>query len=474
MSNNSMSNTLTFTNNIPPIIIICYNNWKYVNNTIYQITKVNKNYKDNIIILDNKSNEQDTINFLTKTDIKVIFNNANHGPRINQWNNTHIFNILPDIFIHTDADLQFNQNLPSNFIEIMVELAEKYNTARFGFALDISDHEKMYTGTYNEGVSIYEWEKQLWEKRVDNSDYEIYQHGVDTTFSVVRKNGPFTYDMRIAGDFTCKHLPWYVENPFLNIYDNYLLYYSSNYWSTMKNLFTNSYKENFLHINKNNIPIFIRKRSNDKNLWFWDQVYANWENQRINLLDSYLSKNKIFIDIGAWIGTTCIYASRKSQYVYAIEADKYALKDLEQNCKDNCDNVMLIKDALYNKDTVNELYFGKNRNFPGCSHNDSTTCLQLEQDYDDSYKVETITLETLIRNNKINPTDISIIKVDIEGGEEYVLEDLYNFYSNYNVPICVGLHIDWWKDKNLDRFTFLTQNQKNYMLSNRFGYIVFN
>jgi hypothetical protein len=40
---------------------------------------------------------------------------VNNGPWINETTNIHIYNDLPDQFIITDPDLQFNKNLPLNF-----------------------------------------------------------------------------------------------------------------------------------------------------------------------------------------------------------------------------------------------------------------------------------------------------------------------------------------------------------------------
>ena len=48
-----------------PIVIICYNNYKYVENTLKQIASINKDYYTNIIILNNmmqtKSSKQHEI-----------------------------------------------------------------------------------------------------------------------------------------------------------------------------------------------------------------------------------------------------------------------------------------------------------------------------------------------------------------------------------------------------------------------------
>lgn len=69
--------------------------------------------------------------------------------------------------------------------------------------------------------------------------------------------------------------------------------------------------------------------------------------------------------------------------------------------------------------------------------------------------------QIVILDEKINPTEISLIKVDIGSGEEYILKDLHNLHSVNKVPLYVNFHYDEWNDKNLDRFEFLTQRQKD-------------
>ena len=60
-----------------PIIIICYNNYLYVKNTLLQILKINKDYYKNIIIVNNNSTCINTKNFLNTTDLNVINNVSN-------------------------------------------------------------------------------------------------------------------------------------------------------------------------------------------------------------------------------------------------------------------------------------------------------------------------------------------------------------------------------------------------------------
>ena len=105
--------------------------------------------------------------------------------------------------------------------------------------------------------------------------------------------------------------------------------------------------------------------------------------------------------------------------------------------------------------------------------NDSTS--QLYHDNDEPpeyYFVDTITLESIITNYQINPSEIGLIKVDIEGGEENILNDLNDIYTKYKIPIYVSFHLTWWNDKNLDRFEWLSDTIKNQIQADPFGSIL--
>lgn len=214
-----------------PIIIVSYNNYKYVDNTVKQLRAINEEYLASIIIMDNCSTCEKTIEYLKNTPCKVIYNKENKGPWVNSSINSHIYNEMPDEFILTDADLQFNPNLPKNFVEILSELSNKHNCSKIGFALDLSDYDKMYQCSYvcleenYKNLTIYEWEIQFWENRVTDDIYELYKADIDTTFSLINKKyEQNSKSLRIAGDFVAKHIPWYVENPILNAQELDTLY----------------------------------------------------------------------------------------------------------------------------------------------------------------------------------------------------------------------------------------------------------
>ena len=88
------------------------------------------------------------------------------------------------------------------------------------------------------------------------------------------------------------------------------------------------------------------------------------------------------------------------------------------------------------------------------------------------YLIETITIESIIKNYQINTSEISLIYVDIEGGEENILNELLNIYEKFNVPLYIRFYHSWWKDQNLDRFS-LSYKIKNKIISDPFTFILF-
>jgi len=82
--------------------------------------------------------------------------------------------------------------------------------------------------------------------------------------------------------------------------------------------------------------------------------------------------------------------------------------------------------------------------------------------------METITIESLISQYNINPNEISLIKVHIEGGEENILRQMYSIHKAHNINVYISFHYTWWVDKNLDRFEFLTDAQKTQIIKHPF------
>jgi hypothetical protein len=244
-----------------PIIIVCYNNYKYVKNTIDQLIRVNPGYKKSIIIMNNSSDDNETIEYLNSLDIRIK-TLPNKGPWVTPIDNADFYNELPDKFIISDPDLEFHPNLPTDFVSRMAELSDKYKTSKIGFSINMSDSDKMYPGEYMR--SVIEWESKFWQNRISDDNYELYSADIDTTFSLINKKYWLNSSIRIAGNFTCRHLPFYINNGVMSLKEEYDYYLRSKYSSLGKvflSYFNDNYKMNgngdIQKNNKNTILSFL-------------------------------------------------------------------------------------------------------------------------------------------------------------------------------------------------------------------------
>lgn len=199
------NNNYTLQNLGVPVYLIVYNLSYFVKNSVDQLKK----YTKNIHIIDNKSVYPKLLEYYDKEyDFFLHKMPANYGHLV--WMKQMYWQ-FPRIFAISDPDLQYNINLPSNFLNIMKDLTFEYKKGKVGFALDISDSHLFFKDpNYTDGVSIAEWESRFWLRKIDNPKYELYNAGLDTTFCVVNKSFPETNNaIRMGGDFTCKHIPWY-------------------------------------------------------------------------------------------------------------------------------------------------------------------------------------------------------------------------------------------------------------------------
>ena len=436
-----------------PILIVCYNNYKYVDNTVQQIIKINQDYEPYITIIDNQSDDEETKYYLKTTKTNVYYNVRNVGPWIRNDVNSDIYNAMPSKFILTDPDLEFNPNIPKNFVEILIQISDKYAGFKTGFALDISDFSEMYQCEYLQGKTIYQWEEGFYSNKIEDYEgYPIYRADIDTTFAVINKNnnGP---NIRVGGSFIAKHLPWYPKNKIYNEYENYCQSLKQKSYSTIRRVILQMTESKYQKYNINNQIILIPYYLNH----VYSEKISNSLNNQILLsfFDKYLRKNKTMIDIGAWMGLQSIYASNISEKVYSIEPDKESFRHLENTICIYNKNIIPIQKFLQTSKGA-RVFIGKKE---GTNLGDGNSILikNLESMIENLHfhSVETTDINSLLEENNIKPFDISLIHIDINGEEENCLESIYTLCKKYNLPLIVKIYYSEWKNKNLNRFKFL-------------------
>lgn len=127
---------------------------------------------------------------------------------------------------YTDSDIELNPSTPGEFIAILIEKAEKYGYNKVGLALrrdDLPDND--YANHYRW------WEERYWKNELEK---DVYDAHIDTTFCIIRHGQPFDYKaIRVAGNLTAKHVPWYTNFDDLSEEERYYLEQAKG-WSTYK------------------------------------------------------------------------------------------------------------------------------------------------------------------------------------------------------------------------------------------------
>ncbi len=165
---------------------------------------------------------------------------------------------------------------------------------------------------------------------------------------------------------------------------------------------------------------------------FWRKVSAgNWEPETFATLDAHLSADKDYLDIGAWIGPTVLYAARRARHVWCFEPDPVAYRHLVWNLELNgIRNVSAFGVALSDG-------FGVAR--MASAHGeagDSTSSLL----HDGSHGTDALTIGWTAFANAIDLSQVSLVKMDIEGAEYSVLPSLVPWLQETYPALLLSTH----------------------------------
>ncbi|MEO9168669.1 MAG: glycosyltransferase family A protein [Aestuariivirga sp.] len=202
-----------------PVVIPTFNNVTYCKNMIEQLRERGAL---EIIVFDNASTHKPMRKFLASPPkhVSVFAGAENLGP-FHAIMNPMCLALLPNYFCVTDPDLEFGSDMPNSFLRELAQLTHRFKVGKAGLALDISDRELMHQKEFPMATgpfTIWDWEKQFWKKSVGTTTGgdPIYRAPIDTTLAVYNKlyYRPKKYwdAVRVAGRYTCKHLPWYKSN----------------------------------------------------------------------------------------------------------------------------------------------------------------------------------------------------------------------------------------------------------------------
>jgi len=163
-----------------------------------------------------------------------------------------------------------------------------------------------------------------------------------------------------------------------------------------------------------NIRGFEFTINNKSSSWVWGTL-ESWDPETFN----WIEKNKggeIFWDVGAWIGPFSLFGSKLFDNVISFEPDWVAAKVLEDHINDNqLKNVTLVREGLYSDDTHVDF------SFIGGKFGDSLSSICHKNS--NSVKIKTLSITKAMELYG----DPDFLKIDIEGGEEFLIDDLVKY-----------------------------------------------
>lgn len=186
-----------------------------------------------------------------------------------------------------------------------------------------------------------------------------------------------------------------------------------------------------VEVNLSGTPVFVRSGQKTE---FWSEVSSGtWEPETFEILRRFLDPSRIYIDIGAWIGPTLLYACGRSRFAYGFEPDPVAYGELVNNLHRNPTLAARVTALqLCIAPQTGKVNFG-NRAAAG----DSTSSM-LFGTGNTAWCVDAITFNDFASQYSIS--GCGFIKMDIEGGEYSVLPTMANFLRSERPTLFLSLH----------------------------------
>ena len=177
---------------------------------------------------------------------------------------------------------------------------------------------------------------------------------------------------------------------------------------------------------------------------FWDLLEeGTWERETGRMLAETIQEGDVFFDIGSYIGSYTLLASKlvgTQGKVYAFDPDEKANRIIKDNIrKNNLSNIFLKKIALSNTSGNAML----KADLLGLSR--SSLVDKVNRKGKRKRSVKTTTLDDFCREHNVVPTGI---KIDVEGGEKLVLEGAQKTITRYSPWVFLEFHGNFMSESN--------------------------
>lgn len=186
---------------------------------VHLVESLHKKNYTNIIIIDNQTTYEPTLEWYKNSGVEVFYNNIPetlydtgtlHRLAVDV-KHPRFVDLLKDYYVFTDSDVVPVDEIPDNFLEHMFELCEEFKGIhKIGLGVKIDDLLEDNPQT----PQFLNYEKDFWSdnRRIPHPKYELYKAPIDTGFALYTPNSAAGWSdnsIRMAGDYMMRHYPFY-------------------------------------------------------------------------------------------------------------------------------------------------------------------------------------------------------------------------------------------------------------------------
>jgi len=171
-----------------------------------------------------------------------------------------------------------------------------------------------------------------------------------------------------------------------------------------------------------------------RNIW-WKSMYLGCCDVEIEQnLKRYLPESGVFIDVGAGVGYFSALASKiigSAGRVYCFEPHPSTARAIRKMIDSNPNSNIVLNDCALGADDSTHNYYIQRFN----GHTEVSMVANLLGKAEEVIKVRTRRLDDYLKENRID--EVSLIKIDVEGFEYFVLKGLEGYFkkSKHRSPI---------------------------------------
>jgi len=170
---------------------------------------------------------------------------------------------------------------------------------------------------------------------------------------------------------------------------------------------------------------------------FWKRVNRGvWEPETFKSFDTYVTKDTLVVDFGAWIGPTALYSVQSAGACVAMEPDRVAFEELQRNVALNQDAPWAARLTLSDKGIHPS---GQPITISGSKDGGDSMTTALLQTPGASWTIETERLQDVIARHRGTLKHV-LVKMDIEGGEYDLVPDIAELLADPDITFMISVH----------------------------------